>query len=127
MEEALRHREEMLAGKEEEVARREAAVVEQEGALGCREQKVLEMERLAREVHESLACCAEEEMSARVEEVERGQREEVGRLQRCLKEKGREVRRLKQLCDAMRQASGSLKSQVCWERERTQMYLLFFL
>ena len=111
-EEALTHREEALTNREVEVSSREDAVSVREEALVGREERVREMERLACEAYKSVVRCIEQEVSQRVEETMVGQREEVGRAERCLKEKSREVQRLRQCYEAVKQSNDSLRKQV---------------
>ena len=111
-EKGIAHQEEVLCTRELEVARREADVSLAEKGLGGREDRVREMERLACEAHKSLVQCIEQEVEHRVTEVEGDQREEVGRMERILKERGKEIRRLRQCYDAVKQANDSLKKEV---------------
>ena len=83
-----------------------------EEALVGREERAREMERLACEAHKSVMWCIKQKVSQRVEETMVGLREEVGRAERCLKEKSREVQRLRQCYEAVKQSNDSLRKQV---------------
>lgn len=111
-EEALARQEDMLGAREVEVARREVDVSSREEGLRGREERVREMERLACEAHKSLVQCMEQDVRHRVEEVLGGQREEAGKLETCLKEKNKEIQRLRQCHEAVRQANSNLKREV---------------
>ena len=102
----------LLSEREAGVGKRETEVSLREERLSSREERVREMERLACEAHKSLVQCMEQEVEQRVEEMVGGQREEAEHTERCLKEKNREIQRLRKCNDAMRQANNSLKKDV---------------
>lgn len=105
-------REKLLSDREAEVAKRETDVSLREQNFSRREERVVEMERLACEAHNSLVQCMEQEIQQRVEEMMGGQREEAEHSERCLKEKNREIQRLRKCNDGLKQANNSLKKEV---------------
>ena len=113
-EEALNRREEALRAREKALVCREVVAKSREEKLFCREGKVIEVERLACEVHRSLAWCVEQEkVKAEGEsEEEAGKGAEVARLQGCVRKKSGEVYRLRLLFDGAKQAKENFKSEV---------------
>ena len=114
-EKALNWREEALRAREEALVCREAVTKSREEKLACRESKVIEVERLACEVHRSLTWCMEQER-VRVEgergEEEVGEAAEVARLHSCVRKKCGEVDRLRLLFNGAKLASENLKREV---------------
>ena len=72
------------------------------------------MERLACEAHQSLVECIEREVEGRLGEVEGGQREELERLGREVREKNRELKRLRECYNSVRKTNENLKKEVCF-------------